>query len=170
MYQKLVIVGRLGRDPEMRYTQDGTPVTSFSVATDRRWTSQSGESQQRTVWFRVSAWRRLAETCNQYLAKGRMVLIEGELTEPRPYQGRDGEWRASLDVTARTVKFLGGRSDAAMNWVSYAILYPATTVKCGFVGSSLRYAAARRHIVYQPDIAPNHRSVADCQRAEDRRL
>jgi len=112
MYQKLVIVGRLGRDPEMRYTQDGTPVTSFSVATDRRWTSQSGESQQRTVWFRVSAWRRLAETCNQYLAKGRMVLIEGELTEPRPYQGRDGEWRASLDVTARTVKFLGGRSDA----------------------------------------------------------
>ena len=112
MYQKLVIVGRLGRDPEMRYTQDGTPVTSFSVATDRRWTSQSGESQQRTVWFRVSAWRRLAETCNQYLAKGRMVLIEGELTEPRPYQGRDGEWRASLDVTARAVKFLGGRSDA----------------------------------------------------------
>ncbi|HHX65960.1 MAG TPA: single-stranded DNA-binding protein, partial [Chloroflexi bacterium] len=66
MYQKLVIVGRLGRDPEMRYTPDGTPVTSFSVATDRRWTDSSGQQQERTVWFRVTAWRRLAETCSQY--------------------------------------------------------------------------------------------------------
>jgi single-strand DNA-binding protein len=112
MYQRLVLVGRLGRDPEMRYTPDGTPVTSFSVATDRRWTDASGQQQERTVWFRVTAWRRLAETCNQYLTKGRMVLVEGELNEPRPYQGRDGEWRASLDVTANLVRFLGGRSDA----------------------------------------------------------
>jgi single-strand DNA-binding protein len=70
MYQRLVLVGRLGRDPEMRYTPDGTPVTSFSVATDRRWTDASGQQQERTVWFRVTAWRRLAETCNQYLRKG----------------------------------------------------------------------------------------------------
>jgi single-strand DNA-binding protein len=112
MYQKLVIVGRLGRDPEMRYTPDGTPVTSFSVATDRRWTDSSGQQQERTVWFRVTAWRRLAETCSQYLSKGRLVLVEGELTEPRPFQGRDGEWRAGLDVTANVVRFLGGRGDA----------------------------------------------------------
>ena len=113
MYQKLILIGRLGRDPEMRYTPDGTPVTSFSVATDRRWTDASGQQQSRTVWFRVTAWRRLAETCNQYLTKGRMVMVEGEIAEPRVYQARDGEWRASLDVTARDVKFLGGRGEGA---------------------------------------------------------
>ena len=112
MYQKLILIGYLGGDPEMRHTQDGTPVTSFSVATNRRWNDASGQQQERTVWFRVSAWRRLAETCNQYLSKGRLVLVEGELTESRAYQSRDGEWRASLDVRAWTVKFLGGRGDA----------------------------------------------------------
>ena len=111
MYQKLILIGNLGRDPEMRYTPDGTPVTSFSVATSRRWTDQSGQQQERTVWFRVTAWQRLAEICNQYLSKGRRVFVEGELTEPRPWQGRDGEWHASLEVTARNVQFLGGRSD-----------------------------------------------------------
>lgn len=111
MYQKVTLIGRLGRDPEMRYTPDGTPVTSFTVATDRRWTDASGQQQERTVWFRVTAWRRLAETCNQYLAKGRLVYVEGELSEPKPFQGRDGEWRASLDVTAREVRFLSGRGE-----------------------------------------------------------
>ncbi len=121
MYQKLILVGNLGRDPEMRYTPDGTPVTSFSVATSRRWTDASGQQQERTVWFRVTAWRRLAETCNQYLSKGRQVLVEGELSEPRPFQGRDGEWRAGLDVTALTVKFLGGRGDAGPSDLSDAM-------------------------------------------------
>jgi single-strand DNA-binding protein len=111
MYQKLILIGRLGRDPEMRYTPQGTPVTSFSVATDRVWTDANGQQQKRTVWFKVSAWKRLAETCNQYLTKGQLVFIEGELAEPKPYQGRDGEWRASLDVTALGVKFLGGRGE-----------------------------------------------------------
>lgn len=115
MYQKLIIIGRLGRDPEMRYTPDGTPVTNFSVATDRRWTDSNGQQQQRTVWFRVTAWRRLAETCNQYLTKGRQVLVEGEISEPRAYQSRDGEWRASLDVRAFTVKFLGGRGEPGLS-------------------------------------------------------
>jgi len=111
MYQKLIIAGNLGQDPEMRYTPDGTPVTSFSVATNKRWTTSDGQQGERTVWFRVTAWRRLAETCSQYLTKGRQVLVEGELQEPRVWQGRDGEWRASLEVTASTVKFLGGRGD-----------------------------------------------------------
>ena len=106
MYQKLTLVGYLGRDPEMRYTPEGKPVTSFSVATSKRWTDADGQSKERAVWFRVSAWRKLAEVCNQYLKKGRMVLVEGELSEPKPYQGSDGTWRASLDVTAQTVKFL----------------------------------------------------------------
>jgi single-strand DNA-binding protein len=113
MYQKVILIGRLGRDPEMRYTPDGTPVTTFSVATDRRWVDANGQQQQRTIWFRVTAWRRLAETCNQFLTKGRLVMVEGELSEPRPYQGRDGEWRASLDVRATAVKFLEGRGEAA---------------------------------------------------------
>jgi len=113
MYQKITLIGRLGNDPQMRYTADGTPVTSFSVATDRRWTDANGQQQQRTVWFRVTAWRRLAETCNQFLAKGRMVFVEGEIQERKPFQGRDGEWRASLDVTANQVRFLSGRGEGA---------------------------------------------------------
>jgi single-strand DNA-binding protein len=116
MYQRIVIIGRLGRDPEMRYTAQGTPVTNFSVATDRVWTDPNGQRQERTVWFRVSAWRRLAETCNQYLSKGRLVMVEGELQEPTPYQGRDGEWRASLEITARDVKFLSGRGEAGAGY------------------------------------------------------
>ena len=112
MYQKIILIGRLGRDPEMRYMPDGTPVTSFSVATDRRWTDQSGQQQQRTTWFRVTAWKRQAETCNQFLTKGRLVMVEGEVSEPKPYQGRDGEWRASLDVRAITVRFLESRGEA----------------------------------------------------------
>jgi single-strand DNA-binding protein len=115
MYQKVIIVGNLGRDPEMRYTPDGTPVTDFSVATNRRWTNSDGSQGEETVWFRVTAWRRLAETCNQYLSKGRQVLVEGRLNVdretggPRVWVGNDGQPRASYEMTALTVKFLGGR-------------------------------------------------------------
>ena len=117
MYQKLVIVGNLGRDPEMRYTPDGTPVTTFSVATNRKWTARDGSPGEETVWFRVTAWRRLAETCNQYLQKGRQVLIEGRLQPdkttggPRIWTGNDGASRSSYELTAQTVKFLGRAGD-----------------------------------------------------------
>ena len=113
MYQLLTIVGRLGGDPEMRYTPKGDAVTSFSVATDRRWVDADGQSQSKTVWFRVTCWRRLAETCNQYLTKGKQVLVVGELVEPKPYQSKDGTWRASLDVTASTVRFLSAKSEGS---------------------------------------------------------
>jgi single-strand DNA-binding protein len=118
MYQKLIIVGNLGRDPEMRYTPSGTPVTNFSVATNQRWTNPDGSPGEETVWFRVTAWKRLAETCNQYLQKGRQVLIEGQLKPdpatggPRIWTGNDGVARASYEVRALTVKFLGGRGEA----------------------------------------------------------
>ena len=108
MYAKTVIVGHLGRDPEMRYTPSGVPVTSFTVATNRRWTDQNGQLQERTTWFRITAWRRLAEQCNQYLAKGRMVLVEGDI-EASAWTSQEGEPRASLELTARNVRFLGGR-------------------------------------------------------------
>ena len=111
MYQRIILIGRLGRDPESRFLPDGTPVTTFSVATDRRWTDANGQQQSKTVWFRVVAWRRLAETCNQYLSKGQLVMVEGEVQEPKVYQGRDGEWRASLDVTARSVQFLSPKGE-----------------------------------------------------------
>jgi single-strand DNA-binding protein len=119
MYQKVTIIGNLGSDPQMRYTPDGTPVTSFSVATNRRWTDQSGEPQERTVWFRVSAWRKLAETCNQYLSKGRTVFVEGELEAdaqsggPRVWTDNSGNTRASYEIRAREVKFIGGGQGGA---------------------------------------------------------
>lgn len=113
MYQRLTIVGNLGQDPEMRYTRDGTPVTNFSVATNRRWTNTDGSQGEETVWFRVTVWRRMAEVCNEYLEKGRQVLVEGRLNPdpetggPRVWTGRDGQARASFEVTAQAVKFLG---------------------------------------------------------------
>ncbi len=117
MYQKVVIAGNLGSDPEMRYTPSGVPVTRFSVATNRRWTDAQGNPGEETTWFRVSAWRRLAETCNQYLSKGRQVLVEGRLIPdpdtggPRVWTGNDGVARSSYELNALTVKFLGGRAE-----------------------------------------------------------
>ena len=108
MYAKTVVVGHLGRDPEMRYTTSGVPVTSFTVATNRRWTDQNGQLQEKTTWYRVTAWRKLAELCNQYLSKGRMVLVAGDV-EASAWMSQDGQPRASLELTARNVRFLGGR-------------------------------------------------------------
>lgn len=112
MYQRVVIVGYLGSDPEMRFTPSGVPVTSFSVAVNRRWTSSDGEQREKTTWFRVTAWRKLAERCNQYLNKGRLVLVEGEV-DASAWTGQDGQPRATLELTARNVRFLGGRGDRA---------------------------------------------------------
>lgn len=106
MFQQVMIIGNLGRDPEMRYTQTGVPVTSFSVATSRRWTGQDGQSQEKTVWFRVSAWQKLAETTNQFLTKGSRVMVIGEIDEPRIYTAPDGTVRAALEMRANTVRFL----------------------------------------------------------------
>ncbi len=117
MYQKLIIVGNLGRDPEMRYTPSGQAVTNFSVATNRRYIGSSGEHVDETVWFKVSVWGKQAENCNQYLAKGRKVLVEGRLTidpatgGPRIWTGQDGQPRASFEISAVTVQFLSGKGD-----------------------------------------------------------
>lgn len=122
MYQKLTIVGNLGRDPEMRYTPSGQAVTNFSVATNRKWTTGDGQQQEETIWFRVSTWGRLAETCNQYLRKGQQVFCEGRLTvdretgEPRVWQDQSGKWRSSYEMTALEVKFLGQRGDGSSSF------------------------------------------------------
>lgn len=118
-YQKITIVGNLGRDPEMRYTPGGQAVTNFSVATNRQYTASSGERIKETTWFRVSAWGRQAETCNQYLSTGSQVLVEGRMTPdkdsggPRVWTRQDGSSAASFEVTAERVVFLSGRGDGA---------------------------------------------------------
>ena len=112
MYQQIAFIGHLGGDPTMRVTSDGTPVTSFSVATNRRWTGQDGTTQEKTVWFNVTAWQRLAETCNEYLTKGQRVLVVGELGEPSTWADPEGNARASLEVQARHVKFLSTLEEA----------------------------------------------------------
>ncbi len=127
MYQKLVIVGNLGRDPEMRYTPSGQAVTNFSVATSRVWYDNKGDKQEETTWFRVSTWGKLAETCNQYLSKGQRILCEGRLTVdretggPRVWQDQNGNWRASYEMTALEVKFLGSRADSGDDLGSHQV-------------------------------------------------
>lgn len=114
-YQKVIIVGNLGRDPEMRYTPDGTPVTSFSVATNRKWTNQDGSQGEETVWFRVSAWRKSAEIAANYLTKGRRVMVEGRMTAdkatggPRIWTAQDGTSRASYEMVADRIVLLSNR-------------------------------------------------------------
>lgn len=106
MYQQIMIIGRLGGDPVKRFTAGGKAVTSFNVATGKSWTDAKGEKHDSTVWFRVSAWEKLAETCEKYLTKGKLVMVVGEMQEPKPFEGKDGTWRASLDLVARDVRFL----------------------------------------------------------------
>jgi single-strand DNA-binding protein len=113
MFHKVILVGNLGRDPEMRYTPSGQAVTNLSVATNRTYTDNAGNQVKQTVWFRVSVWGKQAESAHQYLRKGRQVLIEGRLNpddngNPRIWNAQDGTPRASFEVTAQTVQFLGG--------------------------------------------------------------
>jgi len=111
MYQQITLVGNLGSDPEMRYTPSGVPVASFSLAVNKTWTGQDGQKQDKTTWFRVTTWRKTAEIVSQYLNKGSKVLVIGELEDARTWTDRDGNHRASLEVTAQTVRFLSGRGD-----------------------------------------------------------
>lgn len=119
MYQKITLIGHLGSDPELHYTPTGRPVANFSVATNRKWTDNAGQPQEETAWFRVSAWGRLGETCNQYLHKGRQILVEGRLSPdrqtggPRVWVTQDGRTGASYEVIAFEVRFLGGPEDSA---------------------------------------------------------
>lgn len=117
MYHTIIIAGNVGKDPEMRYTPSGQAVTSFSVATNRQYTTGNGEKVQETIWFRVSTWGKQAEVCNQYVKKGSKVLIEGRLTPdkntggPRVWTKQDGSAGASFEVTASTVRFLSSRGE-----------------------------------------------------------
>ncbi len=105
---KAILVGRLGADPEVRYTQSGQAVANFNVATDETYTDKSGQRQEKVEWHRVVAWARLAELCGEYLRKGREVYVEGRI-ETREWTDRDGNRRWTTEIKANTVKFLGSR-------------------------------------------------------------
>jgi single-strand DNA-binding protein len=109
MLNKAMVIGHLGADPEMRYTANGNAVTSFSVASSRKYT-QNEQSKEETEWFRVVTWNKLAETCSQYLTKGRLVYVEGRL-QTRSWEGQDGAKRYTTELIAQDVKFLGGRNE-----------------------------------------------------------
>ena len=110
-FNKVILVGNLGRDPELRYTPQGTPVCSFSMATNERRKDKTGEMQDQTTWFRVTLWGRQAETASQYLSKGRPVYIEGRL-RVEEWTDRDGKQRHTLEVNATDMQFIGGGKGA----------------------------------------------------------
>ena len=110
---KVILIGNLGSDPEMRFTPNGNPVTSFRLATNRRYTTSAGESKEETDWFRITVWGKQAEQCNEFLAKGRQVYVEGRL-HARNWEGKDGQTRTSLEVTANQVLFLGAKAIASL--------------------------------------------------------
>ena len=107
---KIIIIGNLGRDPEMRYSPSGQPMTSFSIASNRRYTTAAGEQREETEWFNCTAFGRLADVCNQYLTRGQQVYVEGRLRS-RQYDRRDGTPGFSLDVNVTEMQMLGRRGD-----------------------------------------------------------
>jgi single-strand DNA-binding protein len=114
MYQKVTLIGNLGNDPEQRFTPSGTAITQFRMATNEVFNDKEGNRQKRTTWWRISAWGKLGEICNQYLKKGSKVLVEGTVVpddkgNPRIWKTQDGEPRASFELRAQTVKFLDAR-------------------------------------------------------------
>ena len=106
---KVMIIGNVGSDPEMRFTPNGNPVTSFRVATNRVYTTPEGERKQETDWFTVVTWNKLAEQCNQFLSKGRLVYVEGRLHN-RSWEGQDGQKRYRTEIIANRVTFLDRQS------------------------------------------------------------
>ena len=109
---KAMIIGRLGRDPEVRYTQGGQAVASFSVATDHKWTNKSGEKQEKTEWHRIKAWGKLAELAGEYLAKGRQVYVEGRI-ETSEYTDKEGVKKYSTEIVANEIQFLDSKGEGA---------------------------------------------------------
>ena len=112
MYQQITIIGNVGRDPEMHYTQGGVAVCDFSVAVNKRYTTADGEKREEVTWFRVTCWRQLAEVVGKYLTKGKQIMVVGEVSGSA-YIAKDGSPAASLEITANTVKFLGHKDEDA---------------------------------------------------------
>lgn len=104
---KVILIGNLGRDPELRYTQSGQPVANFTLATTESWNTKEGGREDRTEWHRIVAWGRTGELCAQYLSKGRTVYVEGRI-QTREWENREGQKQRTTEIVAQTVQFLGG--------------------------------------------------------------
>jgi len=109
---KAILIGHLGKDPELRYTQSGKAVASFTLATNERWTSQDGQKQESTTWHNIVAWGKQAEVIKEYLGKGRQIYIEGRIAN-RSYDDKDGNKRYVSEVVVQNFQFLGSRGDSA---------------------------------------------------------
>lgn len=109
---KVIILGRLGQDPELKYTPSGMAVCNFTVATSESWADKAGQKQERTEWHRIVVWGKLAELCNQYLTKGRQAFIEGAI-QTRSWDDKNGQKRYTTEIVAKTVQFIGGPSAGA---------------------------------------------------------
>ena len=112
MVNKVILIGRLGADPEIRYTPSGAEVATFRMATSESWTNKSGEKEERTEWHRIVAWRGLAKICGEYLNKGKLVYVEGRL-RTRSWEDRDGNKRTTTEIEATDMKMLGGVGEAS---------------------------------------------------------
>ncbi len=112
MVNKVILIGRLGADPEIRYTPSGAEVATFRMATSESWTNKSGEKEERTEWHRIVAWRGLAKICGEFLSKGKLVYIEGRL-RTRSWEDRDGNKRTTTEIEATDMKMLGGVGEAS---------------------------------------------------------
>lgn len=108
---KAILIGNLGKDPELKYTQSGKAVASFSLATTDRWSSQDGQKQEQTIWHNIVCWGRTAELAKEYLAKGRQVYIEGRIVN-RSYDDKDGNKKYISEIVVSSLQFLGSRSDS----------------------------------------------------------
>lgn len=120
---KVMIIGNVGRDPEMRYTPDGKAQAKFSVAVSRVWTNQEGERKEETEWFNVVAWDKLAEICGNYITKGQKVYVEGRL-QTRTWEGQDGQKHKSIDLVARDVVFMSSRTKTSASDEEPALAAP----------------------------------------------
>ena len=125
---KAILIGNLGRDPEIRYTKTGTAVANFTLATSEKWTDKAGQKQDRTEWHRIVAWGKTGELCAQYLAKGRSVYIEGRI-QTREWEDKDGQKRKTTEINASTVTFLGSKD--AGNQASSSESSPSPSIEEG---------------------------------------
>ena len=145
---KVILVGRLGRDPEVRYLPNGEAVANFGVATSEQWKDRNGERQERTEWHNITMYRRLAEIAGQYLKKGSQVYIEGRI-QSRKYTGKDGVERTAYEIIANEMKMIGGRdmggSSSDFDGGDYAASSAASTAPVA-AASSVPPAAPRREV------------------------